>query len=81
MFEDLRQLLRSMRVLGEGTPRSSDALLAYGEILSSRIAAAVFSDCGLKSRWIDAREVMITDDAFGAAEPDTAAVAGAAGGC
>ena len=70
LFEDLRQLLRSMRVLGEGTPRSSDALLAFGEILSSRIVAAVFSDCGLNSRLIDAREVMITDAAFGAAEPD-----------
>ena len=33
LFEDLRQLLRSVRILGEGTPRSSDALLAFGEIL------------------------------------------------
>ena len=47
LFEDLRQLLRSMRVLGEGRRASSDALLAFGEILSSRIVAAVFSDCGL----------------------------------
>ena len=33
LFEELRQLLRSVRILGEGTPRSSDALLAFGEIL------------------------------------------------
>jgi aspartate kinase len=70
LFEDLRQLLRSMRVLGEGTPRSSDALLAYGEILSSRIVAAAFADCGLRARLFDAREVMITDAEFGAAEPE-----------
>ena len=73
-MEDLRQLLRSMRVLGEGTPRSSDALLAFGEILSSRIVTAVFADCGVRSRWVDAKDVMITDAAFGAAEPDLAEV-------
>ncbi len=68
-FEDLRQLLRSMRILGEGTPRSSDTLLAFGEILSSRLVAAALEDRGIASRWIDPREVMITDAAHGAAEP------------
>ena len=55
LLEDLRQLLRSVRVLGEGTPRSSDALLAFGEILSSRIVAAVFADCG-RPQPMDRRE-------------------------
>jgi aspartate kinase len=75
LFEDLRQLLRSVRILGEGTPRSSDALLAFGEMLSSRIVAAAFTDAGLTSRLVDAREVMVTDGAFGAAVPDLAEVA------
>jgi aspartate kinase len=75
LFEDLRQLLRSIRILGEGTPRSSDALLAFGEILSSRIVAAAFADRGLPSRLVDAREVMITDASFGRAEPLTEDVA------
>jgi aspartate kinase len=69
LFEDLRQHLRSVRTLGEGTPRSSDALLAFGEILSSRIIAAAFSDYGIPVRLVDAREVMITDASFGRAEP------------
>jgi aspartate kinase len=75
LFEDLRQLLRSVRILGEGTPRSSDALLAFGEILSSRIVAAAFSDRGIPARLVDAREVMVTDAAFGRAEPDLDEVA------
>jgi aspartate kinase len=75
LFEDLRQLLRSVRILGEGTPRASDALLAFGEILSSRIVAAAFADRGRPARLVDAREVMITDAAFGRAEPDRAEVA------
>jgi aspartate kinase len=75
LFEDLRQLLRSVRILGEGTPRSSDALLAFGEILASRIVAAAFLDRGLAARLVDAREVMITDASFGRAEPITDEVA------
>jgi aspartate kinase len=69
LFEDLRQLLRSVRILGENTPRSSDAVLAFGEILASRIVAAAFADRGLPARLIDAREVVITDASFGRAEP------------
>ncbi len=74
-FEEVRQLLRSMRILGEGTPRSSDALLAFGEILSSRIVAAAFADLGIRARLVDAREVMITDERHGGAEPDLDEVA------
>jgi len=75
LLEELRQLLRSMRVLGEGTPRSTDALLAFGEVLSSRIVAAAFADRGLAARVVDAREVMITNDTHGCAEPDLETIA------
>jgi aspartate kinase len=74
LFEELRQLLRSVRILGEGTPRSSDALLAFGEILSSRIVAAAFAGFGLPATLVDARDVMITDGAHGRAEPDLPAI-------
>jgi len=69
LFDDLRQRLRSMRILGEGTPRARDAVLAFGESLSSRIVAAAFCDRGLRAVWVDARDVMLTDDRFGAAAP------------
>ena len=75
LFEELHQLLRSVRILGEGTPRSGDALLAFGEILSSRIVAAAFADRGIPTCLVDAREVMITDATFGRAEPDLLEVA------
>ena len=75
LLEELRQLLRSIRVLGEGTPRAGDALLAFGEILSSRIIAAAFAEQGLRVAPVDARRVMITDARHGAAEPDLDAVA------
>jgi aspartate kinase len=75
LFEELRQLLRSVRLLGEGTPRAADSLLAFGEELSTRIAAAAFADRGLPAEWVDPREVLITDHRHGAAEPDPDAVA------
>ena len=77
-FEELRQLLRSLRVLGEATPRALDAVLAYGEDLCSRIVTAAFQDVGLPARLLDARRVMRTDGRHGAAEPDLAASEGAA---
>ena len=74
LFEELRQLFRSVRILGEGTPRAADALLAFGEILSTRILVAALRDRGLPARWVDPREVMITSARHGAAEPDLDAI-------
>src|SRR6185503_9168963 len=37
LFDELRQILRAVRILGEGTPRFEDSLLAFGETLSARI--------------------------------------------
>ncbi len=75
LFEELRQLLRAVRVLGEGTPRAADALLAYGELLSSRILAAALEGRGVRARLVDPRDVVLTDGRHGAAEPDLAALA------
>ena len=74
-FDDLRQRLRSVRILGEGTARAVDAILAVGELLSSRIVAAAFLEAGLDAEWIDARQLVPTDERFGCAEPDAVALA------
>jgi aspartate kinase len=73
-FEDLRQRLRSIRILGEATPKVSDTVLATGEDLSARIVAAAFGGVGLRARWIDSRRVVRTDSCFGEACPDAEAV-------
>jgi len=69
MFDDLRQRLRSIRILGEGTPRAADGLLAFGELLSARLVTAAFRDQGLPAVGLDARKIMVTDDNFGDARP------------
>ncbi len=73
-FEELRQLLRAVRVLGEGTPRAADTLLAFGETLSARILVAALCERGLSAREVDPRRVVVTDARHGCAQPDAAEV-------
>lgn len=46
-----------------------DAIVSYGEQLSSRLLAEVFVSNGIKARHIDARRVIVTDDEYGSAKP------------
>jgi len=66
---DLTTVLSSVAVLREITPRGLDRVAAAGELMSSRILAAVLDSEGVRSRWIDARRALVTSDAFGAAVP------------
>lgn len=75
MFDELASLAEALSVLGHVTPRSLDAIASYGEQLSSLLVAAAFRGCGIPAEHVDARQVMITDDAFTAAEPNPDATA------
>ncbi|MGA6980715.1 MAG: lysine-sensitive aspartokinase 3 [Candidatus Sulfotelmatobacter sp.] len=68
-FESLDELLRGISAVGEITPRTTDNVASFGEILSSKIVAAAFSALGLKSVHVDAREVMVTDSTYMQAVP------------
>jgi len=72
------ELARGVALLRELTARTRDEILAIGELLSSRIAAAALSARGEPVVWIDPRDLIATDDAFGAANPDEDAIAAAA---
>ena len=52
-----------------------DQLLALGELASSAVLAEALVSAGLAASWVDARRVIATDDSFGAARPDPAAIA------
>ena len=62
--------VRQHAALGEVTPRSHDALVAMGELASSRIVAAAFAARGVPAVWVDARGVLVTDAQHTAAVPD-----------
>jgi aspartate kinase len=60
-FRELSALVDGLAIVGELTPRATDAISAYGERLSSIIVAAYFNHCGLRTQHLDAREYIVTD--------------------
>ena len=69
-FDELAHLAEAFKTLGYLTPRSLDAVAAIGELLSSQIVAAAFRRQGYPAVFVDARDVMRTNDFFTKAEPD-----------
>jgi aspartate kinase len=68
-FDSLDEILRGLAALRELTPRISDLIVSYGEVLSSRIVAAAFFDLGIDATHADARQIIITDSQFQKAIP------------
>ncbi len=66
----VRDLSLGISLLEEISPRTSDALLAMGELVSSRFVAAALRARGARAVWIDPRDILATDAAYGAAMPD-----------
>jgi len=62
-------LCQATSVLGELTPRGSDVISGLGERLSVHLVAAALRSQGLAAQAIEATELIITDDNFGAASP------------
>jgi aspartate kinase len=73
LFGELDAVTKALAVVREVSRRSSDALVAMGELASSRIVAAALADAGIATLWLDPRELLVTDAAHGAAVPDRAA--------
>lgn len=67
--EELSDLL--MRTSRRSLPLSmlKDAIVSYGEQLSSRLLTEVLKSKGVNARQMDSRRLVVTDDEFGAAQP------------
>jgi aspartate kinase len=76
-FADLRRVLRPAvgRVL---SPAERDLLLGQGELWSSHLVAAALTGTGIPATWVDARQVIITDDRHGRATPQLEVIRAAA---
>jgi aspartate kinase len=68
-FAELEMLLRGVAMLRELSPRSMDAIAAFGERLSTTLFQAFLHAEGIPSQWFDARTVLRTDANFGSALP------------
>lgn len=69
-WRETAALLHAMAVLREVSPRSRDAVVAMGELASSRLVAAALTDLGTPAQFVDARGVLVTSADHGQAQPD-----------
>ena len=67
--EELSDLLVRASRRSLPLPMLKDAVVSYGEQLSSRLLAEVLKSRGVNSRQVDSRRMIVTDDEFGAAVP------------
>jgi aspartate kinase len=68
-FSELENFLRGLAAVRELTPRGSDYLLSFGEVLSSLIVADAFAVRGLNAAWVDSRACLVTDSTHTRATP------------
>ena len=69
LLEGQLELCKAVDILGEATPRISDALVSFGERLSSRVITAVMTAEGLPVRQFDSNHYIVTDIVFQNADP------------
>ncbi len=74
-FDELRDIAIGVSLLGELSPRSLDAITAYGEKLSMVLVAAALRAIDTPAEAISGEDLVVTDAMFGHAAPDMDATA------
>ncbi|MCX7039311.1 MAG: lysine-sensitive aspartokinase 3, partial [Spirochaetes bacterium] len=69
VFAELAALVRALAMLKEWSKRSNDAILSFGERLSTVILVHRARERGMKAELYDARELVKTDESFTQAAP------------
>lgn len=69
-FNEIEDILFSVKNLGELSGRIKDRLLSYGEQMSSKIIATYLQSENFPANYKDARELIVTDSNFGNASVD-----------
>jgi len=73
LLDELNDLLRGLKLVGELTPRSLDLVASFGERMSARGIAAYFKANGIEAEAVDAWDLGLrTDSRFSEATPDPA---------
>jgi len=70
LFDELARMARAVSVLRSVPPAGRDHFLAHGEMAACAIVARALQARGLPAVAVDAREIVVTDDRFGRAQPD-----------
>src|SRR5688572_23528827 len=62
LFQEWEELTKATTVMGELPPRASDAVVSYGQRLSSQIVTFAPEALDIPAVHVDARDVIVTDD-------------------
>jgi aspartokinase/homoserine dehydrogenase 1 len=66
-FDEIKNLLFGIALLRDLSKRTLDLVMSFGERLSASIIAMAFSSSGIDAQFVDARDLIRTDSAFGSA--------------
>src|ERR687898_2683719 len=70
IFQELEEVAWKLKGLPEIPPRILDQVVSRGEQLSALLVAAALEASGTRAEYVDALDVIVTDDTFGHASPD-----------
>ncbi|MCF6223844.1 MAG: bifunctional aspartate kinase/homoserine dehydrogenase I [Flavobacteriaceae bacterium] len=68
-FTLLNKIFEGVSLLGDYSKKIKDQVLAQGEILSTKLVVSLLNSKGIKSNFVDARNLIKTNDDFGEAIP------------
>jgi aspartokinase/homoserine dehydrogenase 1 len=69
-LDELRNVANGIFLIREATPRTLDFIASFGERLSALLVAGALRSKGAKAEFCDARQLVVTNDAFMSARPD-----------
>ena len=74
LCDALESIVMAVCSLGELSDRNKAIIISNGEYLSSTIIAYAMNSKGIRTKWVDARGMMVTNNSYLKAEPDMAAI-------
>lgn len=72
--DNLDSIAMAVCSLGELSERNKAIIISNGEYLSSTIIAHAMNSKGIRTKWVDARSMMVTNNSYLKAEPDMSAI-------
>lgn len=67
-FSQIRQIVSGIHLIGEVSPRVKARLMGMGELMATRLGAAYLEAQGLPVTWLDARELLCSNEPANASE-------------
>ncbi len=61
-FASLRRLASGVALLGEASVPTRARILAHGELMATRLGSAYLESRGIPARWVDARDVLVSEE-------------------